>query len=220
MVHKESVIAEISKYKIIAIARGIYGENCVRLAQALHEGGIKLLEVTFDQNSRQTLQETTDTLQQLRHVLGDAMMFGAGTVISTQDVDAAANAGAQFIISPNTDASVIAETLKRGLVSIPGAMTPSEILKAHHLGADLVKLFPAAQLGYDYIKAVRASINHVKLLATGGVNNDNIGGFLKLGMVGAGVGSNLCSKSLISEGRFAEITAAAKMYITAVESGR
>ena len=220
MVQKENVVAEISKYKIIAIVRGIYGEPCVRLAQALYEGGIKLLEVTFDQSNRKSMQETADTIQKLRCVLGDGMLFGAGTVISEQEVDAAADAGAQFIVSPNTDAGVIAETLRRDLVSIPGAMTPSEIVKAHHLGADLVKLFPAAQLGYDYIKAVRASINHVKLLATGGVNSDNIGGFLKLGMVGAGVGSNLCSKTLISEGRFAEITAAARTYAAAVESDK
>lgn len=81
------------------------------------------------------------------------------------------------------------------MVSIPGAATPTEILTASRLGADFVKLFPSAQLGFDYIKSIRAPINQVKLLATGGVNLDNIGTFLKLGMVGVGVGGNLCSKS-------------------------
>ena len=187
MIHKKRVIQEIAKYKIIVIARGIYGEKCIKLAQALYEGGIKLLEVTFDQSNSQSLQETADTLQELNRVLGNKMLFGAGTVISAEEVDIAAKAGAQFIISPNTDEAVIAETLKQGLVSIPGAMTPSEILSANRLGADFVKLFPSAQLGYDYIRSIRAPINHVMLLATGGVNVDNIGAFLKLGMIGAGV---------------------------------
>ena len=218
MIHKKRVIQEIAKYKIIAIARGIYGEKCIKLAQALYEGGIKLLEVTFDQSNSQSLQETADTLQELNRVLGNKMLFGAGTVISAEEVDIAAKAGAQFIISPNTDEAVIAETLKQGLVSIPGAMTPSEILSANRLGADFVKLFPSAQLGYDYIRSIRAPINHVMLLATGGVNVDNIGAFLKLGMIGAGVGGNLCSKTLVSEGRFNEITAAAREYVAALES--
>ncbi len=165
-------------------------------------------------------QETADTLQQLGRVLGGKMLFGTGTVLSAQQVDISTNAGAQFIISPNTDESVIAQTLKHGLVSIPGAMTPSEIVKAHNLGADFVKLFPAAQLGFDYVKSVRAAINHVKLLATGGVDRDNIAGFLKLGMVGAGVGSNLCSKTLVNEGRFDEITATAKAYVAALENDK
>ena len=218
MIHKKRVIQEIAKYKIIAIARGNYGEKCIKLAQALYEGGIKLLEVTFDQSNSQSLQETADTLQELNRVLGNKMLFGAGTVISAEEVDIAAKAGAQFIISPNTDEAVIAETLKQGLVSIPGAMTPSEILSANRLGADFVKLFPSAQLGYDYIRSIRAPINHVMLLATGGVNVDNIGAFLKLGMIGAGVGGNLCSKTLVSEGRFNEITAAAREYVAALES--
>ena len=87
-------------------------------------------------------------------------------------------------------------------------------------GADFVKLFPAAQLGYDYIKSIRAPINHVKLLATGGVNSDNVGSFLKLGMAGVGVGGNLCSKVLVSEGRFDEITGAAMKYIAAVRGDK
>ena len=218
MVHKERIIQEISKHKIIAIARGIYGEKCIKLAQALYEGGIKLLEITFDQSNSQSLQETADTLQGLNRVLGNKMLFGAGTVISAEEVDIAVKAGAQFIISPNTDEAVIAETLKQGLVSIPGAMTPSEILNANRLGADFVKLFPAAQLGYDYIRSIRAPINHVMLLATGGVNIENIGAFLKLGMIGAGVGGNLCSKTLVNEGRFNEITAAAREYVAALEN--
>lgn len=122
------------------------------------------------------------------------------------------------MLPPNkTFESVIAESVKRGVVSIPGAATPTEILTASRLGADFVKLFPSAQLGFDYIKSIRAPINQVKLLATGGVNLDNIGTFLKLGMVGVGVGGNLCSKKLLNEGRYDEITATAKEFVAALE---
>ena len=213
MINKEQVICKISSEKIIAIARGIYGEQCINLAKALYDGGISLLEITYDQSNSQSVQETADTIQALNSALGDKMMFGAGTVISA----VAADAGAKFIISPNTDESVIAETIKRGVVSIPGAATPTEILAASRMGADFVKLFPSAQLGFDYIKSIRAPINQVKLLATGGVNLDNIGMFLKLGMVGVGVGGNLCSKKLLAEGRYDEITATAKKFVAALE---
>lgn len=217
MINKEQIICEISSKKIIAIARGIYGEQCINLAKALYDGGISLLEITYDQSNSQSVQDTADTLRALNSALGDKMMFGAGTVISAQQVTVAVDAGAKFIISPNTDESVIAESVKRGVVSIPGTATPTEILTASRLGADFVKLFPSAQLGFDYIKSIRAPINQVKLLATGGVNLDNIGTFLKLGMVGVGVGGNLCSKKLLNEGRYDEITATAKEFVAALE---
>lgn len=130
MINKEQIICEISSKKIIAIARGIYGEQCINLAKALYDGGISLLEITYDQSNSQSVQDTADTLRALNSALGDKMMFGAGTVISAQQVTVAVDAGAKFIISPNTDESVIAESVKRGVVSIPGAATPTEILTA------------------------------------------------------------------------------------------
>ena len=118
MINKEQIICEISSKKIIAIARGIYGEQCINLAKALYDGGISLLEITYDQSNSQSVQDTADTLRALNSALGDKMMFGAGTVISAQQVTVAVDAGAKFIISPNTDESVIAESVKRGVVSI------------------------------------------------------------------------------------------------------
>jgi 2-dehydro-3-deoxyphosphogluconate aldolase/(4S)-4-hydroxy-2-oxoglutarate aldolase len=144
------------------------------------------------------------------------MIFGAGTVTSPEMAEVAAAAGAAFIISPNTDQSVIARTRELELVSVPGAMTPTEIMNADKWGADIVKLFPSGVLGLDYIKAIRAPINHVKLMATGGVNVSNIKSFLDAGMVGVGVGGNLCSKKLVAEGRFEEIAALAAEYVAAI----
>lgn len=112
------------KQKIIAIARGIYGEQCINLAKALYDGGISLLEITYDQSNSQSVQDTADTLRALNSALGDKMMFGAGTVISAQQVTVAVDAGAKFIISPNTDESVIAESVKRAWCLSPAPRPP------------------------------------------------------------------------------------------------
>ena len=203
----------IESSKIITICRKVYGEDLEKLAGALVAGGVKLIEVTFDQQDPDCIKNTTQAIRTLCEKYGDSMMFGAGTVLTKEQVKAAADAGARYIISPNTDAEVITYTKELGLVSIPGAMTPSEIMTAHNLGADVVKLFPAGYLGFNYIKDILAPISHVKLCATGGVNEDNWGKYLDFGFVSAGISSRLCDKKCIAAGDFAEITRRAQAFI-------
>ena len=212
-----AVMDEILSKRIIAIMRGIEPKSCITLARALWEGGIHLIEVTFDQKDPATFHDTARAIQAIQEDPGCGALVGAGTVTTPGLVDLAAEAGAKYIVSPDTNPHVIARTLENGLVSIPGAMTPTEIMAAHNLGADFVKLFPVSQLGIDYIKAICAPISHVKLLATGGVNEENITGFIRAGAVGAGVGGNLVNKAWIAEGRFDRITALAKELVTAVD---
>lgn len=214
---REAIIQSVLENKLIAIVRGVYGEDCVSLAKALCAGGIKLLEVTFDQSSPALWEKTADTIRVLNQQLGDQMTFGAGTVTSVELVSIAKEAGAQFIVSPDCDPEVIRATVAVGMVSMPGALTPTEVLQAHKAGADFVKLFPAGNLGPGYLKSVAAPINHVKLLAVGGVNEKNVAEFLKAGAVGAGVGGNLVNKTWIAEQRFDEITALAKAFVDAVK---
>lgn len=209
---REAIIQKVLDKKVIAIVRGVYGEDCINLAKALYAGGIELLEVTFDQSKPEALQQTSETIHSLVETLGDKMAFGAGTVTSQEMLELAKNAGAQFVVSPDTNELVIKATVAAGMVSMPGAMTPSEILVAHSYGADFVKVFPTASLGASYIKAVRGPINHVRLLAVGGVNEKNIGEFLKAGASGAGVGGNLVNKNWIAAGEFDKITALAKEF--------
>ena len=209
---RETIIQKVLDRKIIAIVRGVYGEDCLRLAKALHAGGIELMEVTFDQSRPDQLAQTSDTVRLLCDSLGGCMSFGAGTVTSTQMVQLAEDAGAQFIVSPDTNEAVIRKCVADGLVSMPGAFTPTEILQAHAFGADFVKLFPASALGPSYLKAVRAPINHVRILAVGGVNEQNFRFFLDAGAVGAGVGGNLVNKAWIAAGEFEKLTAAAEAF--------
>ncbi len=213
---RETIIQSVLDHKLIAIVRGVYGEDCLKLAEALCEGGIRMLEVTFDQAKPETWKETANTIRQLNSRLGERMHFGAGTVTSVELVDMAREAGAKFIVSPDFEPSVIRATVAAGMVSMPGAMTPTEAIQAHRAGADFVKMFPAGNLGADYIKSVAAPLNHIKLLAVGGVNEKNVAEFMAAGAVGAGVGGNLVNKTWIAEGKFQEITNLAKTFTDAV----
>lgn len=209
---REEIIQKVLDKKIVAIVRGVYGQDCINLAKALYAGGIELLEVTFDQSRPEALVRTSETIRRLVEELGDKMAFGAGTVTSLEMLELAKEAGAQFIVSPDTNEDVIKATVAAGLMSMPGAMSPTEIVTAHRYGADFVKVFPTSNLGASYIKAIRGPINHIRLLAVGGVNEKNIGEFIKAGVNGAGVGGNLVNKEWIKNGEFDKITALAEEF--------
>lgn len=199
----------VQTHKLIAIARGLGPEPMERLADALLQGGIRLLEVTFNQARPETWADTAAAIRQICDRFDGRMLAGAGTVVSLDQLHLAADAGAKYIISPNVDEAVIRETRRLGLVSLPGALTPTEISQAHDFGASAVKVFPAGTLGPDYIKAVRAPLSHIPLLAVGGINEKNAAAFLAAGCAGLGVGGNLVNRDWIANGEFAKITALA-----------
>lgn len=198
--------------KIIVIIRRIYGDDLLHLAEAMCNGGIHLMELTFDQSNPDCVEATSNAIAGLKQRFGNVMRFGAGTVLNPEQVVAAKQAGCEYIISPNVNFDVIKASKTNGLISIPGAMTATEILSAHDYGADLVKLFPAGYLGTSYIKDIRAPISHVLLLATGGIKEDNFASFLKAGCIGAGIGGRLTDKACIADGNFQELTNRAKAF--------
>jgi len=211
---REAMIQKILDEKVIAIVRGIYGEDCLNLARALHEGGVNLLEVTFDQKSAAERQRTCDTIHLLTETLGNSMAFGAGTVTTVEMVEMAREAGSRFIISPDTNEAVIRATVAADMVSIPGALTPTEIAHAHNCGADFVKLFPANAMGPAYLKSICAPLSHVRILAVGGVDERTVGDYLAAGAVGAGVASCLFKKEWVQAGEWARITEASKAFVS------
>lgn len=208
----------ILEKKIIVIVRGTYGQELLRLSRALYAGGVRLMEVTFDQKDPDCAAKTAGSIELLNGEYNGCMSFGAGTVLSPAQADAAAAAGSAFIISPNTDPAVIRRTKELGLVSIPGAMTPTEILAAHDGGADFVKLFPAATLGLRYVKDILAPISHVKIIATAGITEENFGEFLRCGLAGAGISGRLTDKKLIAAGDWDEFTRRAAAFVKIAES--
>ncbi|MBR5717442.1 MAG: bifunctional 4-hydroxy-2-oxoglutarate aldolase/2-dehydro-3-deoxy-phosphogluconate aldolase [Clostridia bacterium] len=187
----------IKESKLIAIARGLYGSKLIEASLALYRGGVRAFEVTFEQDK--SIGITTDAISRLTENLPADAVIGAGTVLSRSQVDEARNAGARFIISPNTDKAVIELTKQSGMVSIPGAMTPTEIVNAHTYGADIVKLFPAGVLGLEYFKAVRAPLAHIPLAAVAGITINNIRDFYNAGAVAFGISSTLYNKKSIAE---------------------
>lgn len=214
---KETVIQSILDEKIIAIVRGLTPAQCLDTAKALYAGGIRLVEVTFDQSGKIPFSDTAASIRAIVEAFPGQMFVGAGTVLTPQQVQIAADAGATYIISPDTNPEVIKKTLELGLVSIPGVMSPSEATAAHRAGADFGKVFPAGNLGAGYIKAIRAPLSHIRLLAVGGISDANVADYLAAGCCGAGIGGNLVNKTWIANGEFDKITEVAAKTVAAAK---
>ncbi|MBQ7045923.1 MAG: bifunctional 4-hydroxy-2-oxoglutarate aldolase/2-dehydro-3-deoxy-phosphogluconate aldolase [Clostridia bacterium] len=212
---REQVIEQILDSKIIAIIRGVDSKKLIKVAQAMYDGGIRLLEITYSANGSVSDEETANNIKLLSEHFKGKMFIGAGTVLTTKQVKLTKKAGGQFIISPDVNVAVIKKTRKLKMVSLPGALTPTEIQTAHNAGADMIKLFPITNMGPDYVKAIKAPLSHVKMLAVGGVNLNNMADYLSVGINGFGLGSNITPKKHIDEENYPEITALAKQYVDA-----
>ena len=210
----ELTMQHVRESKIIAIVRGQAPEKMFSLAKALLEGGIDMMEITFNQSDAQSWQGTAAAIRSIHDGLPE-MYIGAGTVLTTLQLAIAREAGAQFIVTPNTDRPIIHAIKALGLLAFPGAMTPTEAQRAHAAGADAVKIFPAGTLGPAYLKAIASPHSHIPFLAVGGVNDTNIAEFLRAGAIGAGVGGNLVNREWIEREEWGKCTALARAYVQA-----
>lgn len=215
--NKQEVIDLIEKEKIIVIVRGVEKDKLIPLAEAMYNSGIRLLEITYDANQSPTDEQTAQNIKMLADHFKDKMLIGSGTTVKESQVELTKNAGGKFIISPDTYDAVIKKTCECGLVSIPGAVTPSEIQTAHRCGADFVKIFPSVNLGTSYIKAVSAPLSNIKFLAVGGIDETNMNDYLKAGVCGFGIGSNITNKKMIKENNWDEISKLAEKYVSVVK---
>ena len=213
----EDVKALILKEKLVVLYRGVPVEKMAEAAKALVRGGVKLLEITFNQTAADPAGDYKKAIDTVRKAVGDQLLLGAGTVLTVDQVQAVYEAGGQFILSPNTSEKVIRKTRELGMVSVPGAMTPSEIVNAWDWGADMVKLFPADDLGYHYIWNIRGPLPHIPLLCTGGVNPETIPQFLSHGAGGVGTGISILKKELLAADDFDGIEKLARAHVQAVQ---
>ncbi len=209
---REETIKLIKSNKLIAIIRGLSREAAVETAEVLYHSGFRLMEVTF-QAEPESWETTLTSIADIRSRLGDSVGVGAGTVVSTEQVALAKDAGAEYIISPNMVPEVIARTRTEDLVSMPGALTPTEITTAYNCGADLIKIFPVNTLGPSYIKAILSPLPQIPLVAVGGVNLDNLSDFFKAGITGAGIGGNLVNKKIVENREFENLARQAEQYV-------
>ena len=215
---RNKIIESIETEKLIVIVRGVEREKLIPLAEAMYAGGVRLLEITYNANKKVSDEETASRIELLTSHFGDRMQIGAGTVLTEEQVILTHRAGGGFIISPDACPEVIQKTRELGLVSIPGALTPTEIQQAHRAGADFVKLFPITSLGAPYVKAVRAPLSHIRLLAVGGIDENNMTDYLRAGISGFGVGSNIIDQKMLAENDYDGITALAKRYCQALSA--
>jgi 2-dehydro-3-deoxyphosphogluconate aldolase/(4S)-4-hydroxy-2-oxoglutarate aldolase len=206
---RADLLQQLLATKIIAIIRLSNSEPVFELAQALFRGGVKAIEVTMG---------TPNALEEI-HKLSqiEGVIPGVGSVIDPQTAKAAIEAGAQFIVTPVSKPEVIQMAHQMDKPILSGAMTPTEILQAYEWGADIVKLFPAANLGATYFKAVKAPIPHVPIMPTGGITVENAADWIANGAVCLGVGSTLVNQSLITQRDYKSITSVAKAMTEAVK---
>lgn len=205
-----STLQEMLSEKIVAIVRDVPAEDIVKTAEALLAGGVRMMEITFDQRSSEGIENTLRSLDMVKEHLEDRILLGAGTVLTEEQVEKARSHGADYIISPNVDLTVIQRTKESGMISIPGALTPTEAVTAYNAGADIVKLFPAGVWGAGYIKAVHAPLAHIPVMAVGDVRIENIKTFFQAGVCCVGIGSNLVNREKVKKGEFDSISKYAK----------
>ena len=213
---KTQVINAIEKQKLIVIVRGVEKDKLIPLTQALFDGGIRLMELTYSADGTVSDDQTAECIKLLVNHFKGEMLIGAGTVLTEKQVELTHEAGGKFIISPDTYPEVIKATVKLGMVSIPGALTPTEIQSAMRNGADFVKLFPITNLGASYLKAIKAPLKNVKMLAVGGIDQNNLNEYFQAGACGFGIGANIANKKMIDENDWKGISSLAKKYITAI----
>jgi 2-dehydro-3-deoxyphosphogluconate aldolase/(4S)-4-hydroxy-2-oxoglutarate aldolase len=203
----DSAFDQVLASGVIAVLRAREAKGLTQVARALHDGGVRALEITL------TTPGAVAGIAELAHG-GDGMLVGAGTVLDDTTARSVLDAGAKFVVSPTLEPDVIRVCRERNVPCIPGAFTPTEILAAWRAGAALVKLFPAAAVGPGFVRDVLAPLPFLRIVPSGGVTLDSVGDWIRAGVAAVSLGSALLS------GPTAELTARARAFVTAVATAR
>lgn len=193
---KHTIVDAIVNKKIIAIIRIKDSKNILKITEALLNGRINIIEVSFNN------PHAIDCIEKISKEFKEEVIIGAGTVLDESNAINAINSGARFIVSPIFDNETVATCSRYGIVSIPGVLTPNEAMEAYSSGADFVKIFPAGSLGPSYLKAILSPLPQLRIVAVGGVDLNNAKDFLKNGAAALAIGSSLVSNNAISSGNF------------------
>lgn len=205
----------LERVGLIPVLRASSLELGHALVDAMMAGGVTVVEVTM------TVPGAVTLLRELKQRHGDRLLLGSGTVTDAAQAEATIEVGAEFVVSPSLHPEVIARTRALGKISIPGALTPTEVITAWRAGADYVKVFPCSAMGgASYLKSLRAPFPELKLIPTGGVTLATAAEFLKAGARALGVGMDLVNAAAVTEGRPEVVTNAARAYLEAIRAAR
>jgi 2-dehydro-3-deoxyphosphogluconate aldolase/(4S)-4-hydroxy-2-oxoglutarate aldolase len=212
---KAQVLEGLTAGGIVPVIRADSADTAVKIVEALVAGGIRTLEITM------TVPDAIGAIRSVAKKFGRDVLLGAGTVTSRALAVGSIDAGAEFLVTPCVVPEVIAVARERGVAVLPGAMTPTEVFTAWSAGGDIIKIFPASNVGgASYLKALKGPFPQIKLCPTGGVNLQTIGDFVKAGASAVGVGGELVSKAAIDRGDFDEITRLASEYVKALAAAK
>jgi 2-dehydro-3-deoxyphosphogluconate aldolase / (4S)-4-hydroxy-2-oxoglutarate aldolase len=213
--NKQCILNSLLEIGIVPIVRTDSADKALRAAQAIRRGGLGALEVTM------TVPKAIQVIEKVADEFGGEMLVGAGSVLDAETARACMLAGAVFFVTPSLNLKTIEICHRYGKVIMPGALTPTEVLTAWEAGADLVKVFPCGNVGGPkYIKALKAPLPQVPMVPTGGVSLENTAEFLKAGASAVAVGSELCDKQALADGRFEVIEQNARQFLEAVQKAR
>lgn len=211
---KQTNLRRLIDSGLVAVVRRPKAEYVHQIIEALVDGGVGALELTVDTPG------VYELIREFKDKYAERVLVGAGTVLDAVTAKTAIEAGADFIFSPILDPETIQVTNEYGRISIPGVMTPTEIVNGYKAGADLLKVFPGNSLGINYIKELQGPLGHIPVMPTGGVTLDNVEAFIKNGAVAVGVGGSLVNKKAIEERRFDVLKETAHEFVTRIKRAR
>jgi 2-dehydro-3-deoxyphosphogluconate aldolase/(4S)-4-hydroxy-2-oxoglutarate aldolase len=211
---KIEVLEKIKQLGLLAVIRGPSAELTVKMVEALVAGGVLGIEITYSTPNAEGVVRT------LAKQFGERIVLGMGTLTKPEQALSAKDAGANFIVSPVCEPSLVKSMVESGLLTMAGALTPTEVLQTYNLGADVIKVFPGSLGGPAYIKALKGPFPYIPMMPTGGVSAANVAEWFATGVVAVGAGSELCPPQLAKEGKFNEITRRAVEFVQVVKSAR
>ncbi len=211
---KSTVIQKVKDLGLLAVIRGPSQELTVQMVEALINGGVLGIEITY------STPNAEDVVRTLSKKFGEQILLGMGTLTKPEQAISARDAGANFLVSPVCDRELVGAMVASGLATMAGAFTPTEVFQAYSLGTDVVKIFPGSLAGPSYIKALKGPFPYIPMMPTGGVNAGNVADWFASGVVAVGAGSELCPPQLAKDGKFDEISRKAAEFVQVVKSAR
>jgi 2-dehydro-3-deoxyphosphogluconate aldolase/(4S)-4-hydroxy-2-oxoglutarate aldolase len=213
--NRTRVCQHIEELGIVPVVRARSAELAAQAVEALLTGGITVFEITL------TVPGAVELIRRLVKKLNGQALIGAGTVLTAEEAERCIQAGARFIVSPGFDAELVELACKREVAVMPGALTPTEVIRADRAGASMVKIFPCSAMGgATYLKALRGPLPHIKLLPTGGVNAQTARDYIRAGACALGVGGELVDQQALEDGRASELSERARELLNAVREAR